>query len=146
MKVLLDTNIFLRFYVKEDAVTHQECIHLLNVCNQGSHRPYTSNIVISEVIYVLSRLYKFPKNEVLAAVEDLLNLRNLTIIEKTDTPKAIELYKKYNLKIGDCLIATQVPAGVVFCSYDADFHKLSELQILTPRQLINKVPSHGYNS
>lgn len=136
MKVFLDTNVFLRFYVKEDAVTHQECIDLLNLCNQGSHRPYTSNIVISEVIYVLSRLYKFPKSEVLAAVEDLLNLRNLTLIEKTDTLKAIELYKKYNLKIGDCLIATQVPESVIFCSYDADFHKLSGLHLLGPKTLL----------
>lgn len=136
MKVFLDTNIFLRFYVKEDETSHSECVRLLNLCNQGSCRPYTSNIVISEVIYVLSRLYKFPKAEVLAAIDDLLNLRNLTVIEKTDTPRAIKLYKKNNLKIGDCMIATQVPVGVALCTYDADFSMLSELKISTPSGVI----------
>lgn len=138
MKVFLDANVFLRFYVKEDVVTHGECVELISLCNQGLVRPYTSSIVISEVIYVLLKLYKFPKIQVLAAIDDLLNLRNLTVAEKTDTRKAVELFKKQNVKIGDCLISTQVPEGVVLCTYDTDFARIADLKIIRPGELVNK--------
>lgn len=138
MKVFLDANIFLRFYVKEDIVSHEECVGLISLCNLGSVRPYTSNIVISEVIYVLMKLYKFPKSEVLSAIDDLLNLRNLTVVEKTDTKRAITIFRKLNVKIGDCLIATQVPEGAALCTYDTDFARIAGLKIVAPREVLHK--------
>lgn len=136
MKIFLDANIFLRFYVNELNETHESCVRLLDACEQGNIRPYTSSIVISEIVYVLLRLYGFSKPKILDAISDLLAIRNLTVIDRMNTHKAIALYKKLSIKFGDCLISTQVPGGVIFCTYDAEFKKIPSFDPKTPEELM----------
>ena len=138
MKIFLDSNIFLRFYSKENLPTFTECKKIIQACNDGQHRPYTSNIVIQEVVFVLIRLYKFPKSQVLEAIKDLTNIRNLTIVEKTNTRKALDLYAKHNIKLGDCFIATQLPNGVVLCTYDKEFKSIPGFNMILPGDLLHE--------
>ena len=77
-----------------------------------------------EILFILTRFYRFPQKKVLDAIKKILRLRNLTLIEKTDTPRALRMLAKYKVKYGDCLIATQIPKGVTLVSYDKDFDKL----------------------
>ncbi len=65
----------------------------------GMIHPYTSNVVIMEILYILTRVYKFAKNEVLKDLRIVLNLRNLTPLEETDTAKALSLFEKFSIKI-----------------------------------------------
>lgn len=136
-KVFLDTNIFIRFLTQDDPQKFHDCEKLFELVQNGKIRPYTSNIVILEIQFVLIRLYKFAKDKVLRDIDNLLSLRNLTILEKTDTRKALSVYKKHNIKYADCLIATQVPKGVKLASYDTDFSKIKRVSLSTPADFIN---------
>ena len=139
MKVFLDSNIFLRYLVPENKTSHNECIAIIAAIENGHIVPYISNIVIQEILYILVKIYKFDKKTVLSWVSDLMNLRNLVLIEKTNTPKSVALYKKYSMKFGDCLIAIQIPKGTILCTYDTDFAKLSRLSSRTPHQVLNSI-------
>lgn len=134
-KLFLDTNIFLRFMVPENQTSFSECAKIGELAEKGQIIPYVSSIVIQEIIYTLLRTYKFSRQEVLKKLPLVFELRNLTMIEKTDTLKAFKLYAKYNIKFGDCLIAAQIPKNLTICTYDLDFQKIPGLLTQTPSEI-----------
>lgn len=135
MKIFLDTNIFLRLLIPKDKHSAEECHTVINNVESGTIEGFTSTIVISELIYVLLKLYKIEKYQVLEWINDVLKMNNLSIIESTNLKKAVQYYKEYNIKFGDCLIATQVPQGVSLCTYDSDFKKIKDLTTILPNQV-----------
>ena len=134
-KVFLDTNIFIRFLTRDEEKKFKECLKLFEKIKEGKIKPYTSNIVILEVIFVLIRLYNFPKDKVVSALKSLLQMRNLVLIEKTDTRKTLSKFKKLKIKYSDCLISTQIPSGVVVLTYDKDFSKIPDIATRYPSQI-----------
>ena len=134
VKVFIDSNIFIRLLTQDDPQKASSCTRFFENIEQGRLRPYISNVIILEILFVLKKLYKFPKAKVVEDINTILSLRNLTIIEKTDTLAALTLYKKHNIKFGDCLIATQIPKGVKLVSYDTEFAKL-KITTATPAEL-----------
>lgn len=65
-------------------------------------------------------------------------MRQLTLIETTNTKTALGLLKKYRIKYGDCLIATQVPPKAILVTYDEDFAKIPGLKSQKPDEIIKK--------
>lgn len=141
MKIFLDSNILLRFYTQDNPSSYKVCNDILSLCRDGQLIPYSSNVVIQEIIYVLVRLYKFPKPKVHAAIVDMLKIRNLTLIEKTNTKLAIAYFKRFSIKFADCLIATQLPKGVMLCTYDTDFTKIKKLSVADPKEILATMKS-----
>lgn len=136
VKVFLETSVLIRFLTADDEKKFNDCVRLLEIIEKGNIRPYISNIVILEIIFVLTRLYKFSKKEVLESILKILNLRNLTLIEATNTKEAIKIFNKYNIKYPDCLIATQVPKNVKIVTYDEDFSKIKTLATTDPQEFL----------
>lgn len=135
-KVFLETSVFIRYFTADDKKKFKDCSELLEIIERGKVRPYTSNIVLFEILFVLTRIYKFSKKEVLEEIEKLLDIRNLTLIDTTNSKEAIRLFKKYNVKYPDCLIATQVPKKTNLVTYDEEFNKIPTLSPATPEELV----------
>jgi len=135
VKIFIETSIFIRFFTKDDESKYEECVNLFSLIKEGKLIPYTSNVVFLEILFILIRLYKFPKSEVIKDLRRILHLRNITLMEKTNTTKALVLWQKHNIKYGDCLIATQVPKGVTLITYDRDFSRLKTLKVATPGEI-----------
>lgn len=132
MKVFLDTNIWLRLLLADEEATYQKCRQLFDKIEAGQIKPYTSTIVLLEISFVLSKIYKITKTQVINDLETILTTRNLTLIEKTDFKKALNFYKKYQIKLADCLIASQITKDIALCSFDKDFKKISGFKIVVP--------------
>ncbi len=132
MKLFFDTNIFIRFLTRDDEQLYTGCVRIMEYVQMGKIIPYTSNIVILELFFLLTRQYKLPHQEVLDDIQKLLTLRNLTLVEKSDTKKALTLVANHTIKFADCLIATQIPASTRLLTYDRDFEKLPDIDTITP--------------
>lgn len=135
MKILLDTNIFIRFFIPEDEEMHAVVRSLISACAAGTYSPYTSSFVLLECSFVLHRIYGFPFDRVQDCLEKVIALRNMVIVDTSDSKKALAMWKKTGVKFTDCLIATQVPKGVVLVTYDRDFAKLPGLTVRTPQEV-----------
>ena len=72
MKLFLDSNIFLRLLVPENQKFTSECQKIFKMVKDGTIIPYTSDIVIVEVSYVLNKLYKIEKSRIIEWQKDLL--------------------------------------------------------------------------
>lgn len=137
MKIFIDTNIFIRFLTGDDEVKSLDCRLLFELITSGKVYSYTSNIVLLEIVFVLTRQYKFPKNQVKEDVMKLMRMRNLTLVESVNTKEALKLFEITNIKLSDCFIAVQVPIGVPIVTYDSDFSKIKGLLVKTPKEIVS---------
>lgn len=131
MKYFIDTNIFLRTLIKEDEESFKECYSLLEAVKQGKVKAITAHIVLAEVAWTLTSYYGFSKAKVTQALEGIINLGGLRIIDGYQARISLELFKKERVKYIDTLIASikgiqDKKLSVV--SYDREFNRLGVLR------------------
>lgn len=131
--VFVDTNVFLRAIVKEDEQTFNECLSFLKIVSNGKIKAITSTLVFLEINFVLLSFYKFPKGKVQQALESILDLPHLKIVDVFDMRETIETYKKTKIKFVDCLLASLLKKkDFKIVSYDTDFDTL-KVKRLSPK-------------
>ena len=135
MKVFLDTNFLLRLFLKDNQEQFEACYNLISQIEEGEFSVYTSSIVILEVNYVLKSVYKLPFKEIIDILDSILEIRGITVIEKTNTKLALEFYKKYKIKLTDCLIASQLPKNTILISFDEELSRIKEIEVRKPQQI-----------
>lgn len=135
-KIFLDTNVLLRFFLKQGDHQYKSSLALVSKIENGELKPYTSTIVLLELNYVGSKIYKIPDSEIMFWFEAICEMRNMTLIERTDLGKALTFYKKYKIKLGDCFIASQIPKDTILVTFDKELGKIKEIQVQTPEDVI----------
>lgn len=135
-KVFVETSVFIRFLTRDVEEKYQDCLEFFRLIESGKIRPYISNIVIMEIVFILTRHYGFKKDRVLSAVTKILSLRNITLREETVTTQALELFDKHTIKYGECMITTQVAEDMILVTYDSDFKKIAGINSCEPREMI----------
>jgi predicted nucleic acid-binding protein len=133
-KVFIDTNIFIYFLDENESIKKQNCEKLFKAIESGKIKPYSSNIVFMELIYVLVKTFKQSKKIASQILTKLSQMRNFTLIEKTDSKKALLYFSKHSIKFGDCLIATQIPPKSILITHDKEFKKFSSINSMTPEE------------
>ncbi|MFH1961060.1 MAG: PIN domain-containing protein [Patescibacteria group bacterium] len=78
-KSFVDTNIFLRFLVKEDEQAYNKSFALFKKASEGKINLITSSLVIFEIIWTLESFYKVKKSDIVGKVLGILNLPNLEV-------------------------------------------------------------------
>lgn len=139
MKLLVDTNIWLRYLVANDPVIFADCKALIENIQSGKVRPYVSTIILLELNYVLRSVYQIPQSEINKDISAILESRGLVIIEKTDFTTAFALHQKTGVNLSDCLIAGQIRGDLNLCTYDREFRKIPGILPLTPKTVIEKI-------
>ncbi len=127
MKYFIDTNILLSLLIKNRGKQFKECMALRDFIDQRKIKVYTNPTVISEVVWVLSSHYGFPKQKTAQAVDAILGIKNLSLQDNTNIRKTMELFIENNAKFIDCLIASDKDlqdSRAKIISYDKDFDKL----------------------
>src|SRR5690606_6561381 len=95
-----------------------------------------SQTVVMELMYVLLRVYKFPKEEVTKDLMHFMMIPLVHVIDNGDTIRALSLYREHNIKFGDCMIVTQIPENMPLITYDSDFKKINGLKVFTPAEFL----------
>jgi len=125
--VFVDTNIFLRVLVKENERMFIDCREVLTLISKGSLAAFTNTVVLVEIQFVLTTVYKQSREKVKEALIAVLSVPNMKIIDDTDAHLALSLFSKTNVKFTDCLIASSKRLQIrqeAILSYDRDFDRL----------------------
>lgn len=137
-KYFLDTNIFLRVIVKDDKSQFEECKKLLERIHHGDIASYTSPLVLAEIQWTLKSFYRMEKIDIILALDSILALKHLDIINSVHIPTALALYRQHAVKFVDCLISshTEIVTGrMVVVSYDKEFDALG-IKRVEPRHAV----------
>lgn len=136
MKLLFDTNIWIRYVIKDNKHQFEAAKALVEANEAGLIKLYSSSLVFLEISYVLKSLYHFKFEEIWEVVESIRKARDITIIQKTDLDQALLFYKKYKIKFTDCLIASQMKKDLILVTFDLEFKKIKEITSQTPKELL----------
>ncbi len=137
---LIDSNIFLRVFVRSDEQKWQDCMTVLHAITDKQIMAYIPLLVAIEVQFVLDSFYRFEKSQVIEAIKSVIATKNLQFIDDLSLEFATELFGAKNIKFTDCLLASskRIQEGnAAILSYDRDFDKLGVRRV-EPHDLLKK--------
>ncbi|NTW66996.1 MAG: type II toxin-antitoxin system VapC family toxin [Nitrospirae bacterium] len=99
--VFVDTNVFLRFFVRDVEAQYEKARALFEKADAGKIKLETSELVIAEIVWVLESFYGFTRKEIAEVLGTLLASRNLKIANQAKIAHAAGLYSSGNLDFID---------------------------------------------
>ena len=132
----IDANIFIRHLTNDVPEKAQACLELFQKAQRGEVALTTSEVVIAEVVYVLSskQLYHLPREEIRKLLYPLLSLSGLKLAHRKVYLRALDLYATYPIDFEDAVVVAQMERqGVTdLYSYDRDFERVPGITRLEP--------------
>ena len=104
--IFVDTNVFLRFFVRDVESLYVKAKELFEKTEKGELKLETTDIVIAEIVWVLESYYGFSKSEIKEVVETILETKNLKVANHLRVKEAVVLYSTGKMDFIDaCNIA-----------------------------------------
>ena len=125
--VLIDSNIFLRLFVRDDEQKWKDSMRVMQKIAERQIAAYIPTLVPAEVNFVLTSFYRFEKSRVVQATKSMVSISNLKTLDDLSVIRGTQLYEEYNVKFTDCLLASSAllqNGQAAILSYDRDFDKL----------------------
>ena len=97
--ITVDTNIILRYLLNDNEKLNKEAVQIID-----NNDIFIPTEVIVEVSYVLNKVYKVEKSEILDVVLQLLNMDGINFRNNETIELAFKTYAKKNLDIVDCIL------------------------------------------
>ena len=131
----IDTNLFLRYFTRDDEEKAQNVLELLKRVEKNEEKVITSSLVMFEVIFTLESFYKVSREEIKELLYPILDLKGLKLSDKEIFRDALDLFtQKKKLSFADAFNTSfAIKKGVKeIYSYDKDFDKLEGIERVTP--------------
>jgi predicted nucleic acid-binding protein len=124
--LFLDANVFLRFLTGDDPAKASACKELFERAERRELDLHTNELILAELAWTLKSFYRRPREEILGALQDIADLKNLHLPRKRVIVKALELYQRFNVDFVDAYNAADMEdRGIkVMCSYDKDYDRI----------------------
>lgn len=123
---LPDTNTIVRYLVADDAALHAKAKDFFDKVKHGSVKAVIFESVIAECIYVLTKIYKVPRDRAVGSLIDLLHYKGIANGDQQELIRALILFSERGLDIVDCILcAKATAAGDHLFTFDTDLQKLS---------------------
>lgn len=104
--VFVDTNVFLRFFVRDIESFYQKAKDLFERAEKGVLILETNDMVIAEIVWVLESYYGFTKAEIKEVIDTILETKNVKVANHSRVKEAVNLYASGKMDFIDaCNIA-----------------------------------------
>jgi len=100
----IDTNVLVRYLVQDDPEQSAQSTVLIEQQCSLSSPGFLSDIVLCELVWVLTGAYKYDKDLVIEVMEQILVTAELSVKNENVVRKAINDYKSGNADFSDYLI------------------------------------------
>lgn len=135
-KAFLDTNIILRYLLRDDEAKAERCLALLEKAEKRGIQLQTSDLVIAEVVWVLESpsAYSLPRERIRDLLLPIIFLPGVRLTNKGIYRRIFELYLDQNIDFIDAYNAAYMEKqGLTqIYSYDTDFDQVGSVNRLEP--------------
>ncbi len=100
----IDTNVIIRYLVLDDPEQSAKAVAFLETYCTEEQPGFISLIVLCEIVWVLRRAYKYPKEQILKVLENVMFTGELVIENPEVAWEAFRRYKNGNADFSDYLI------------------------------------------
>lgn len=130
----VDTNLFIRYFTRDDEEKAQKVLALLKRVERDKERITTSPLVIFETIFTLESFYEVPKKEIKELILPILKLKGLKLSNKEIYEQALDVHVKKNISFTDAFNSVYIlKKGIKeIYSYDEDFDKIEGIKRVAP--------------
>lgn len=108
--IFVDTNVFLRFFVRDAESFYQKAKELFEKAENGEIKLETSDLVIAEIVWVLESYYEFSKTEIKEVVDTILETKNIKVANHSRVKEAVDLYYSGKMDFIDAYNITYIRA------------------------------------
>ena len=136
MKVFLDTNVILDYYLDRDGADIAEAIYAMGYGK--SCELYVSALTFSNMAYITRR--KFPGEQIYDVLNTLLELSDITSVDNSAVRQAVALRAKDFEDAMQYYSALSIEADCIVTSNIKDF-PFSSLPVYSPEEFLNKLNS-----
>lgn len=122
---IADTNIFLRYILKDNINQYQKAQNYFNQAKKEEIRLIVLPEIIIEVEYGLKKIYKIPRDKIRSILLSLVKAPYLEVRDRDIVLASVDLYKKTTVDLVDLIIyCTSQKENIGILSFDKDFQKL----------------------
>jgi predicted nucleic-acid-binding protein len=130
--IYADTNMFIRFFTSYPEEQSEKANRFFIKVSLKEAQLFVCDIVISEIVYVLEKVYKVNRNEIYEKIHSILNMENIIIENKSIIVNALNYYKDKNINFNDAYLASHAIKNNInkVFTFDNDFKKIEEIKIV----------------
>jgi predicted nucleic acid-binding protein len=110
-QILVDTNVLVSFLTDRDAAQQDQAAHLFAAAESGDSALVLHQIVLTELVYVLSNHYGLAAAEVSATLADLLALPGVATVDKLVWPLVLGLWPERIPGFADAVLVAAARDG-----------------------------------
>lgn len=107
VKKLVDTNVILRYFLKDNEVLFKKASSLLEKVKVGEEAVVIPESVLAECFYVLLRIYKVERQIISEKFQGLFSYKGVANPDKKEMIYAITLFGQTQLSIVDCILCAK---------------------------------------
>lgn len=123
---LPDTNVLIRYLVRDNESLFDKAKDFFDQVKAGSARAVILESVIAECIYVLTKIYKVPRNEAAESPIDSRRYKGIANHDQRELIRALALFSERNLDIVDCILCVKAAAPhLSLFSFDRELNKMN---------------------
>lgn len=132
----LDTNVILRYLLRDDEIKAQHCLELLEKAQKREINLRTADLVIAELVWVVESptTYNLPRDRIRELLLPVILLPGLKLPGKKLHRRIFELYVDQNIDLIDAYNAAHMEKqGLTrIYSYDPDFDGIAGVSRVEP--------------
>ena len=131
LEALIDTNVLVRHLTGDPPAAARRATVFL----AAGHVLVLADVILAELVYVLSSYYRRPRKEVAGAVRSLLAMPTIAVRDPLLLHRAVELFETEGLAFqGAYLVAAAERTGVRrIASFDRDLDRPPTIERVEPR-------------
>ena len=134
-KAFIDTSAILRMLVQDDDLKAKAVENLIRNAPEMGLALHVIPVTILEIVWVLEKVYKYPKKAVRELAEAIINTPQLKVELATVFLKALKAYEEKNVKFADAVMAFWGMDKGITTTYtydEVDFKRIDGLTVIKP--------------
>ena len=139
----LDTNVILRYLLRDDELKAQHCLKLLEKAERRDINLLTTDLVIAELVWVLESpvTYNLPGDKIRDLLLPIILLPGLKLPGKKLYRRIFELYVDQEIAFIDAFNAIHMQKQGLsqIYSYDSDFDRVAGISRVEPLRAILEI-------
>jgi len=118
---LIDTNVIIRFFVKEDSNLYSKSIDIIAKIEKNELKVEILSEVIMEILFIMTKYYKVPLGEIVKDLKTILRLEGVVNKNKYILINSLDMMIEKNIDYVDALICSKSKLqGYGKISFDKD--------------------------
>lgn len=111
IRSLPDTNTIVRYLVKDDLALYAKAKDFFDKVKNGSEKAVILESVVAECIYVLTKIYKVPKDKASNSLINILHYKGIANDDQKELIRALTIFLAKGLDIVDCILCAKAAGG-----------------------------------